>query len=478
MWDRFFIGYIVSYAVSIFLVAISVDLGFPSPIQFVPLGGFLSLYCVLYLVILVFHAPTFFDPSRALSRLADRLSPDFCERLVQSGGKIGEFGATDREVLAGIEQILIRSIVRNDVESFRKGLRLLQSVLDKFLEATSQKLTDSPRQTHEMRERPSAVFPSFVRIYRQLAWESIVKRREEHLIHLCASLEELMIRLHRIRSFRAFEWVSDLYEDTASKALDKRLLTFVDYHLRGLGELVRTEMQILDEPNDLFDIGKKAGDRSEEERMCAADIRIMRDHLFLEKRIDYISKCAQKGAKYGLRLVVSFYMGILSEILDKILSLSRIEERRAYVSRFLYKLVETHKRCVDNGVNAMDADKLHYKIEKMKDLVERHKFGDRVMRRFAEMEMYSIQNGLYDGIWKWGVNGRYLVKDYPEQAAVVIDVLEEALKTLKSRLSPENRSYYSWAQKDLATLRDWEGHGHKEITRRVERLLKKYPALK
>jgi hypothetical protein len=49
--------------------------------------------------------------------------------------------------------------------------------------------------------------------------------------------------------------------------------------------------------------------------------------------------------------------------------------------------------------------------------------------------------------------GRYLVKDYPEQAAVAIDVLEMALRTLKLRLSPDNRSWYSWAQKDLASLR-------------------------
>jgi len=473
--DRLFIGYIVSYAASISVVVASLNLGFPSPVQFAPLGGALSLYCVLYLVILVFHAPTFFDPSHALSRLANRLSPNFCERSVQSGGRLG---ATDREVLVGIEQILIASIVRNDVESFRKGLVFLQSPLDNFLEATGRKLTSSQGHTHEIRETPSSVFPNFVRIYRQLAWEGIIRRREEHLVYLCASLEELMIQLHKIRSFRAFEWLSDLYENTASEALDKRLLTFLDYHLRGLRELVRTEMQILDEPNDLFNISKRTGHRSEEERMCAADIRIMRDHLFLGRRVDCISKCAQKGAKYGLRFVLSFYMSILSEILDKILSLPRVEERRAYVSMFLYKLVETHKGCVENGVTAMHAEDLHDTIEKMEDPAERHEFGYRVMRGYAEMEMYSIRKGLYDGIWEWGVNGRYLVKDYPEQTAVVIDVLEEALKTLKSRLSPDNRFYYSWARKDLTALRDWEGHGHKEITRRVERILKKYPELK
>jgi hypothetical protein len=481
LYDPVVVGYIILYAMSIFVVTGSLSLGYPAPLSLLPYSQFILIYCVVCLVALVFRVPQLLHPLYALTRLVGRIDVGLCRQLVEAREHpaLPLAPAKQDELIRAVEDMLIGSITRGDIHLFGAGLRSFERILTAFIKETNERLQHEENKK-EIRESPSYVFEYFLRIYRRLFWECAARGREEHLIYLCQSLKELMIGLFRIKAFRAFEWTSELYEEAGLAGLERNMSLFVDYYVRSLESLVGIELTILDETTHPFDVlGKKWEQLSEEERDIRTVIDILADRV-QHQRIDYISRYAEKAAERRMQFIADFCMEILSRLLDKLLCLQPIDRRRSLTKLFMYQLIQAHKKCVDRGMSptTLTTGLLHYRIEAMKDAVERREFGDYVMRGYAEMEMYSIQKELYDGIWVWGVNGRYLIKDYPEQAAVVVDVLEEALKTLKSKMSPDNRSYYVWAQKDLVSLRDWEGHGHKEITRRVERLLKKYPSLK
>jgi hypothetical protein len=91
------------------------------------------------------------------------------------------------------------------------------------------------------------------------------------------------------------------------------------------------------------------------------------------------------------------------------------------------------------------------------------------MRKVAQ-----CTHNLWDDALHERNNARYLIKNCPELATIAVDVLEEGLKIVKSKMNGDALGYYTWARNDLQSLRDWEGHRDKRITGRIDGLLRKY----
>jgi len=282
-----------------------------------------------------------------------------------------------------------------------------------------------------------------------------------------------------MKSFRAFEEASELYKYAGLVSLDKRLLAFLDqYAYQGLRDLTKAQAHILDEPVFPFEgLAERYSSLSHEEQK----VRTLREILYgdFEKQLDFISEFAQKAAELGFESLVSACMSIFSDVLDKTLKLEPIERKRGVLRNCVMPMLATaHKKCVDKGVNSttFTTQMLHYLIEDMKK-EEISDFGSYVVSAYAEMSQYSIKEGFYDEIYNVGLNGRSLVKDFPDLVRYVIDVLVSALDILKDKTDPDCRMYYAEAREDLELLKSWEHHGHEEISKRVEQELTKYPPI-
>lgn len=477
--DRIFLGYLAAYTVAIFLALGELTLNFLPLQRFLPYVLFAVIFCICYLLVLLFHIPTIIHPLSVISRLTKTISPDFCVQLAKRIRHRPFVSTSDDEPFLGIEQILIRCVVENDSHSFMRGIGYLESLLMQYIAKAEKELRTVPG-TREIREAVADVLAYFLRIYRQLYWEAISHNREEHLMRLCRSLNRLMVHLHRVKAFRALEWTAELYDLAGLTAVEKKLLTFLDDYVRDLEDLVKVQMTILDEPIFPFNgFDQKWEELTEDERDLRTTRSIMSDFI-LRGRVNFVSDLAVKAAEQRLESVVSFCMSIFSEVIDKALSLQPIGKKRAFVSSFTDKLVETHKKCVDMRINSttFTTNMLHYKVEAMKDPAEVSEFGRYITTRYTEMGKYSIGKGFYDDVWSWVVNGRALVKDYPQEAALVIDVLEYALRAFTSNLNDETKAYYYWGRTGLESLRQWDNHPHKELTSKIDGILKQYPELK
>jgi hypothetical protein len=476
--DNIFVGYLLAYASAIFLVSGVVMLDLLPPQTFLVYAYAILVFCVIYLIVLLLHLPTTIHPSSVVQRVANSVVKDFCSKLIKraESGHI-TLGSDDEPFLA-LEQIMIRSITENDFPTFVQAVRFLESILTSFL--NDVKLRFAKEQKSEVRELPSSVFPYFLPTYRQLAMEAISNGRELHLTYLCDSLGRLMGLLHEVKAFRAIEWTAEVYDYCGKTGLEKRLLTFEDdYCKRGLRTLVVTQSSILDGPIFPFEGAEQYSKLSEEERHLRADDHILYDFVF-RPRLNFVSEIATTASDSKLNSIVDSCMFILSSVLDKTLSLNPIERKKGVLTTLIMPIIlKTHKQCVDHGISSttFTTDMLHYKITNMqKELVP--ELGIYLASMYAEMGIYSIEKGFVSEAYAWGVNARYLIKDFPEIAEIAIIVLVKTLKFLKGKNDDESRAWYSLTRYSLDGLRKWENHGHTQITKKINRELAKYPALK
>jgi hypothetical protein len=475
--DPIFIGYLAVYATSIFSILASLAVGFVPLQTFRVCAVFVTVFCVVYLLVLLFRIPSLLRPSYVIQRLGRKVPKHFCEDLVKHEGR--SLRGMEDESLLAIDQTVIRSIVQDELQAFLAGLRYLNSVLRKFLTQTERDLNAAEKKK-ELRESPSYVFEYFLTFYRRMVWQSLSHARQEHLMYLCQSLEDHMVHLHRLKAFRAFGYVAEVYDYAGLTAVDQRLITFAEYFSRSVDRLTKLQMSILDEPLSLFEEPlRPLAELSEEQRDLLTVNDIMSD-FNLRNRIEFLSHLAETAAARKLDSTVSSCMSIFAEALDKTLSLQPIRKRRIFTWTVMRALADAHKKCLQSGINSttFTTHMLHYKIERMKDPADVAEFGQYLTTEYAQMAILSIQHGFYDELFEWGVNGRYLVKNYPDLAIVVVDVLEKGLKIMKPKITRENVWYYMQARKDLQSLRNWDDHPHKKIKRRIARVLENYPSIR
>jgi hypothetical protein len=473
--DPLFIGYLTVYAASIFLILTSLAVGFVPLQTFRVYAVFVTVFCVVYLLVLLFRIPSLLRPSYVIQRLGMKVPRHFCQDLVKRKGR-SLLGMEDETLLA-IDQTVIRSIVQDELQAFVAGLRCLNSVLRKFLVQTERDLNVAEKKK-EIRESPSYVFEYFLTFYRRMVWQSLSHARQEHLMYLCQSLEDHMAHLHRLKAFRAFRYVAEVYDYAGLTAMDQRLITFAEHFSGSLNRLVKVQVSILDEPLSPFDDSATRWTELSEEERDLRSVRSIMSDLFIQDRIKFLSRLAETAAARGLDSMVSSCMFIFSEVLDKTLSLQPVGKRRIFTWSVMQALVDTHKKCLRSGINSttFTTHMLHYKIETMKDPADVAEFGHYIATEYARMAILSIEHGFYDELWEWGVNGRYLVKSHPDLAIVIVDVLEKGLKIMKPKITRENAWYYMQARKDLQSLRNWDDHPHKKIKRRIDKVLAKYPS--
>lgn len=472
--DEIFLGYLITYSITIFLIEGLLTFVL-IPLQiFLPYSYLLLILCIIYLLVVIFHVPSTLHPVRVLLELSKTVRKDFCENLVERTRGRQLILGPDDEPFVALEQFLLGAVVQNDFSSFLNGIKYIESLLHDFLTEVSNQMITTEKKSL-LREKPSGVFGYFIRIYRQIVSETISYRRELHITYVSESLKRLMIQLHEMKAFRAFEWTAELIDYAGLRGLDVALLAFMDDYVRGLEELTKAQMQILDEPVSPFDdLGKSHDKLSEEER----DLRAVRGILYrdLNDRFDFVTELAVKAAKHDLLLLVSSCMHIFSEALDKTLSLEPIERKRGVLRTLVMPvLVEAHKKCVQNGANetTFTTGMLQYEIEGMKkeDVPE---FGTYVASAYAEMARASIENGFVEEEFHWGVIARSLVKDFPEITKIAISVIVDALAALKGRNDEKSKSWYSLARKDLEGLKTWDNHGHEGIMKIIDEELAKF----
>jgi hypothetical protein len=475
--DPLFIGYLAVYATSIFSILASLAVGFVPLQTFRVCAVFVTVFCVVYLLVLLFRIPSLLRPSYVIQRLGMKVPKHFCEDLVKREGR-SLLGMEDESLLA-IDQTVIRSIVQDELQAFLAGLRYLNSVLRKFLIQT-ERILNAVEKKKEIRESPSYVFEYFLTFYRRMVWQSLSHARQEHLMYLCQSLEDHMVHLHRLKAFRAFGYVAEVYDYAGLTAVDQRLITFAEYFSRSLNRLTKVQLSLLDEPLFPFEEPLRPWAELSEEQRDLKTVRSIMSDFNLRNRIEFLSHLAETAAARKLDSTVSSCMFIFAEALDKTLSLQPIGKRRVFTTSVMQALVDTHKKCLQSGINSttFTTHMLHYKIERMKDPADVAEFGHYIATAYARMAILSIEHGFYDELWEWGVNGRYLVRSHPDLAIVVVDVLEKALKIMKPKITRENVWFYMQARKDLQSLRSWDDPPHKKIKRRIARVLEKYPPIK
>ena len=112
-----------------------------------------------------------------------------------------------------------------------------------------------------------------------------------------------------------------------------------------------------------------------------------------------------------------------------------------------------------------------------------HMFPDekeRIAYKLAEMGVDGIEAGFafsskgdFDSIWHFGVNGRFLVNDFPNLAKIIVEALERCLQTdsIQNETSQINKAQVIIDLKSIAT---WNNHSHIEITEMVSNILKRY----
>ncbi|MFC1505458.1 DUF2254 family protein [Thermoproteota archaeon] len=472
--DKLFTHYVAAYTITILLTIFVLGFDF-NPQSFLPYAYLFFIVCFFYLLIFLFHAKTFFHPSYILSRLKNKIPNDFPERIIT---RIKEdelvFGSEDEPIIA-TEQILIRAVVQNDYLTFLAGIEFIESILRNFLYKIENQLKNETQKSN-LREKPSEIFTYFLRIYRQILSECLLHSREEHLARLTRSLRRLMVQLHNMSAFRAFDWTAELFDTAGFGGVDKKLQTFLEgYYVRDLEKIVNTQISIFSEKLYPFDDLDKWNNLSEEERSIRIDNEVL--SWSAQNRIQFLSDFVINAAKQRLESIVSYCMHIFSNILDNALSLQHIQKKRFLVADVIRILVNTHKKCVDKGVNSttFTTSMLHYKIKNMKDQTEVSEFGLHITNAFASMSRYSINNGFYREIWHWGINGRFLIKNYPELANIAIDLLSHTLDFLNSKPKKEIELFYEQALQELRSLRDWESHPHIELQNKIDEILKKYP---
>jgi hypothetical protein len=469
--DSVFLGYLVTYTLAIFLLEAVLTFNIVCLRLFAGYAYLVVIFCIIYLLVLLFHMPRYVDPVHLLMNLRKRIPTDFCDTLAKQDWKKPISLRADDPVV-GLEQTLLKTVTENDFPSFAAGIQLLEEIPMRFLNSIAKE------KGQIIGEKPSPVFRYFLRIYSALLSESASVRREWHLTHVCESLRRLMVKLHEIKAFRAFEWSSDLFERAGRDGITSALVMFLDYFAyQGLPNLTEAQMKILDEPvhpfEDMVDFSKL----SEEDR----HLRSSRDILYddFRKRLQFVSDFAQEAARTKMTKLTSACMAIFGDVLDRTLSLKAVARKRGVLKTLVMnQIVATHKKCVDYGASetTFTTAMLDLIIMRM-DPTELQEFGKYVVSAYAEMGRYSIEKGFYEEVYNWGVNARSFIEKLPDFASIAIDVIVGALRHLKGNDDDEPRAWYKMARRDLEGLKEDKYYGHQSIADVVEQALVEYPPI-
>ena len=479
--DSVFLGYLVTYSLTIFVVEAVLTFNIVCLRVFAGYSYFALVFCVIYLLVLLFHMPSLVDPIQIITQIKTTIPNNFCELLAKQDWR-QSIKLSPKDQVYPLEQILLRIVTKNDFSSFVGGLQLLESLPMAFLDSLANQIQEASRtgeivETGQaLREKPSSVFRYFLRIYSELISEAISLKHEWQLTQLCVSLEALMVKLHEIKSFRAFEWSSEIYNSAGLKGIDENLVAFLNhYGYQSLIALTKAQMKIVDEPIFLFERSAESETAHLEEK----HLRSLRSILYTDfrNRLDFISEFARKAAEAELRIIVSTSIAILGEVLDHVLSLEPVERKRGVLTTLVMpSIVKTHENCLALGVNetTFTTGALSGIIENMnrRDIPE---FGMYVARSYKEMAISSIRHGFWDEEYNWTLIAYSTVKNFPEIAEVAIDVIVFTLRTLKGSSDEKARWWYSHARQSLEGLRSWENHAHEKIITKIDEELGNFP---
>jgi hypothetical protein len=474
--ETIFKGYLVTYTLSIFAIAGLTVVSFADITKLVLGSFFVFTFCQLYLLFLLFYVPRVLHPFHFVDRVAAGIPKDFCQSLVKRGMRNLFMFETLDEPMITLEQILLRAIDQNDILTFVFAMKKMVHVLEDFLSESESTLAESQHKG-EVRDRMTPVLEYFLRIFREETAGSLTKRREQHLAYLCETLVKIMTRLDKILAFRAFEAASKLYDYAGLSGVDKGLVAFTDRYITTLYRLADAQSDIMKAPLFPYDGNiERWKELSDAER----EVSVSRDIQFeigFSNRMRFLGQFAEKASAKGLDMIAGSCMDIFRNVVNKSLELGSMKKRHGIAMMILSFMEEAHDKCLAKDVNSarLAISMMHYQIESLHELDEANEFGSQIAASYAKMSKDSFSKGMYDDIWSWGVNGRYLVKKYPKPTLVVIDTLKVALDKLSSATDERQRLYYAEAYASLESLRNWDNHGHADVIDKVDEVLKTAP---
>lgn len=474
--DRVFLLFLIIYPISILLNFFS--LSFPlilSPQTTVPFSFFLSSYCIAILVVYVFHVARKLQPEAIISGISREISEDLYTHVTSEYSTVRRVEERFDEPFIILEQFMIKTIENNDFFSYIRALRLLFITIKELLsKAEKEEGYDNKMNTSE------AVFGYFRRIIEQIKNEAFVHRREEFLIYLSEYLLRIIIRLWKMKSRRALDDGYEIFESIGFEAVESRLKLVCDRYARQLSFLVKKEMEIIKEEIPLIDIDvgewKKLSD--EQKELWSALEALYEDVQWRRPR--FVTNLCILASEKRLNKTVSSLNSVFLEMLMTALETHTPEKRRLLLAETIIgNTKEAHFKSVDNGINSttFTTYMLHYHLETLEKSVSDPKilkgFGQLMTGEFCEMSLKSIEEGFYQEVFSLGVNGRSVISKHPEFADVIVDTLGKSLEIISESYKDEQKEIATRSTiKELKSLEHWNNHKHKEITRKIQKLLK------
>lgn len=467
--DKVIYGFPILYLVLISLNLISSAV--PSiipPIEFLQYAVIGTIFSLVYLVGFIYYIINKIQPERLIVDTAKSIQDDAWKHIVENKGSL-EISSPVFKPFIILEQIMIKSVNKNDIFSFVQGLRILFSLLDRYLAEIHKEF-----QTHKNQAKQGwdsdYVYKFFFRILAQLVTESINHNREQFITQYQGHMFNEIIRIYEYRNHRAIEDFWDQLDYVGHKIFNLEMISVAEPYIRNLEQFMKIELGVVKRTKRTFSKDSLGYKRRSNDEVVD---EILADN-FRYDRINSLTEFGIIAANKKMDNLLSTIFAILREMIDDVLEINDGITRRTVLYSLTQCVKKIHEASVDNGLrnSTFTTHMLHYHIEKIdkrymddaKDLTE----------RYCKLSLYSIEHEDYFEISQLGVNCRMLVENYQDLVIVILNALEKCFAIIKNEKDDELRENQTKELiKEIKSAEKWNKNKHIQVTSRVKEILDK-----
>lgn len=477
--SKFIAGLLLSY---IFSIAVNIFvLSFPKviePTRFVYWSYLLLIWCVLYLTSYLFYMIRKIQPTSVLGEIEKQIPLDYDRLIIYKFNQRLINVPDEQDKFIDLEQIIIKTIRNNDFFSYIDCLKLLFKKEITFLENIYKNGPNDEQGYDQMHHDAEAISLYFLRIHKQIYFEILREKNERFLLHYVNGLSEIIKILLKLKAIRPLREINDHFNDVGSQIIDKKLHSTFRFYCRLLGDVAKEEFRNIPSGNLFLEFQDKMEPfnslpkKEKDERVLG---QIIFDY-FSYNRLKFLEELSMKASDRGYEDIVVSVKQSLSELLDMAIKKDDNKKMQLCLVRgILNSLKKIHDYSLTKNIDVpfFGLLELHYKVESIKDEETINSLGILITKYYCDGTINTAKSDYYSAVFHLGIDGRFLVSEYPQITEIIIGSLIECLKiVIKDKKFRHINT--DMVVKELNSIKVQNKHKHKKIEDKIDEAFEKY----
>lgn len=430
----FFTIYLISIISSVFIAS------FPTiirPGDFIYISIILLVWCLFSLIVSLISIVENMQIPKIVNIIIKKVPDNYDEILLQNLQSTSTPALDIQDPFIDIEQIIIRSIRNNDIQSFRSGLSNITSSYIIYLKKILENSRNSDFQ--ENQRKANALHSFFFRIYKRIFFEIIQQNNEALLIDYLSDLLKIFIQMLENKSEFSVIEIKNLFEEIWFLILERKFQGASFSYMDTLSKVLKTEFSSLPSGDYLLSYWKKipiTGTITERDSHFLYFGERTLDWLISD--LDFLVKLSSAVKDERFHYVFHASNSIISEMITRTIKRTDNEKfRRDFTSRLLNNSIKIYKLALEKGssvhsfpvgfISQFYRNPQEYDILPLKDLF---------ITYFKIIGAISIKYKITSGIHDIGFASGMLFEHFPEISNELVDILIEISK--KERLNEKD----------------------------------------